>query len=225
MIFPGGIVRALAHHAAGYYASLARNGTTEPFRNQMLDFDGLNRMIGTPEMIALGKHYETHNEARSIPSRSRCSTAASSRSPTRWTRRCSARRSIRSSRRRTTPATASIMRETGATLVQGTSGLPIFVGAMAFAVKAVIDKVARDGGLEPGDTYLFNDPYDGGTHLNDVRLVRPLMRDGKGLRLARLGRPLARRRRQCAGQLQRQGDRKLPGRLPHPAGEADARRA
>jgi N-methylhydantoinase B len=69
--------------------------------------------------------------------------------------------------------------ETGATLVQGTSGLPIFVGAMAFAVKAVIDKVAKDGGLEAGDTYLFNDPYDGGTHLNDVRLVRPLMRGGR----------------------------------------------
>jgi N-methylhydantoinase B len=69
--------------------------------------------------------------------------------------------------------------ETGATLVQGTSGLPIFVGAMAFAVKAVIDKVARDDGLEAGDTYLFNDPYDGGTHLNDFRLVRPLMRNGK----------------------------------------------
>src|SRR5204862_7678912 len=57
--------------------------------------------------------------------------------------------------------------ETGATLVQGTSGLPIFVGAMAFAVKAVIDKVANDGGLAANDTYLFNDPYDGGTHLND----------------------------------------------------------
>lgn len=69
--------------------------------------------------------------------------------------------------------------ETGATLVQGTSGLPIFVGAMAFAVKAVIDKVARDGGLEEGDTYIFNDPYDGGTHLNDFRLVRPLMRAGR----------------------------------------------
>jgi N-methylhydantoinase B len=69
--------------------------------------------------------------------------------------------------------------ETGATLVQGTSGLPIFVGAMAFAVKAVIDKAARDGDLKPGDTYLFNDPYDGGTHLNDVRLVRPLMRNGR----------------------------------------------
>ncbi len=69
--------------------------------------------------------------------------------------------------------------ETGATLVQGTSGLPIFVGAMAFAVKAVIDKAARDGDLKPGDTYLFNDPYDGGTHLNDIRLVRPLMRNGR----------------------------------------------
>jgi N-methylhydantoinase B len=69
--------------------------------------------------------------------------------------------------------------ETGATLVQGTSGLPIFVGAMAFAVKTVIDKVARDKDLAAGDTYLFNDPYDGGTHLNDFRLVRPLMRAGK----------------------------------------------
>jgi N-methylhydantoinase B len=69
--------------------------------------------------------------------------------------------------------------ETGATLVQGTSGLPIFVGAMAFAVKAVIDKVKLDGEPAPGDTYIFNDPYDGGTHLNDFRLVRPLLRQGK----------------------------------------------
>jgi N-methylhydantoinase B len=69
--------------------------------------------------------------------------------------------------------------ETGATLVQGTSGLPIFVGAMAFAVKAVIDKVRKDGGPAVADTYLFNDPYDGGTHLNDVRLVRPLIRGSR----------------------------------------------
>jgi len=69
--------------------------------------------------------------------------------------------------------------DTGATLVQGTSGLPIFVGAMAFAVKAVIDKASKDGDLAAGDTYLFNDPYDGGTHLNDIRLVRPLMRRGR----------------------------------------------
>ena len=69
--------------------------------------------------------------------------------------------------------------ETGETLVQGKSGLPIFVGAMAFAVKTVIDKAARDGGLEEGDVYIFNDPYDGGTHLSDFRLVQPIFRDGK----------------------------------------------
>lgn len=73
---------------------------------------------------------------------------------------------------------------TGDTLVQGSKGLPIFVGAMAFAVKAVIDKVGRDEAegkavLEEGDTFIFNDPYEGGTHLNDFRLVRPIFRDGR----------------------------------------------
>ena len=68
---------------------------------------------------------------------------------------------------------------TGDTLVQGASGLPIFVGAMAFAVRAVIDKATRDGDLSPGDTYAFNDCYAGGTHLNDMRLVRPVFRAGR----------------------------------------------
>ncbi len=66
---------------------------------------------------------------------------------------------------------------TGATLVQGQKGLPIFVGAMAFAVKAVIDKIGSSA-VEEGDTFIFNDPYAGGTHLNDFRLVRPLVRKG-----------------------------------------------
>jgi N-methylhydantoinase B len=68
---------------------------------------------------------------------------------------------------------------TGETLVQGKSGLPIFVGAMAFAVKAVIDKAAKDGDLTDGDVYIFNDPYDGGTHLSDFKLVRPFFRNGR----------------------------------------------
>src|SRR5215213_11141517 len=59
VIFPGGIVRALGRMAADYYGSLAANGTTEPFRNQMLSFEEINRVVGTPEMIALGKRYET----------------------------------------------------------------------------------------------------------------------------------------------------------------------
>jgi len=58
-IFPGGIVRALAHLASEYYASLASHGTSEPFRHRMLDFGSLNKLIGTPEMLALGKRYES----------------------------------------------------------------------------------------------------------------------------------------------------------------------
>jgi len=69
--------------------------------------------------------------------------------------------------------------ETGETLVQGKSGLPIFVGVMAFAVKAVIDKADRDGDLVEGDVYIFNDAHIGGTHLSDMRLVRPYFHDGK----------------------------------------------
>lgn len=67
----------------------------------------------------------------------------------------------------------------GDTLVQGKSGLPIFVGVMSFAVKAVIDKAAADGDLADGDIYIFNDAHIGGTHLSDMRLVRPFFRDGQ----------------------------------------------
>jgi len=58
VIFPGGIVRAFGQLATDYYASLAAHGTSEPFRNRMLDFNGLNDLIGAPEMLALGKRYE-----------------------------------------------------------------------------------------------------------------------------------------------------------------------
>jgi N-methylhydantoinase B len=69
--------------------------------------------------------------------------------------------------------------ETGETLVQGKAGLPIFVGAMAFAVKAVIEKSGRQGDLADGDVYIFNDPYEGGTHLSDFKLVRPFFRNDR----------------------------------------------
>ncbi len=58
VIFPGGIVRALAHAARDYYGSLKDNGSNKPFAERMFDFDGLNALIGTPEMLAAGKRYE-----------------------------------------------------------------------------------------------------------------------------------------------------------------------
>ena len=53
---------------------------------------------------------------------------------------------------------------TGETLVQGNSGLPIFVGVMAFGVKTIIDKLNQIGEKpQDGDIWIFNDPYKGGT--------------------------------------------------------------
>ncbi|MCA0939591.1 isocitrate lyase/phosphoenolpyruvate mutase family protein [Salipiger pacificus] len=58
VIFPGGIVRALARTAQDYYASLHANGSNRPFAERMFDFDGLNEVIGTPQMLAAGQKWE-----------------------------------------------------------------------------------------------------------------------------------------------------------------------
>src|SRR5215813_9941794 len=59
VIFPGAIVRALGFMAAEFYGSLAAHGSNEAYRNRMLDFAGINALVGTPELIALGQRYET----------------------------------------------------------------------------------------------------------------------------------------------------------------------
>ena len=58
VIFPGGTARAVAHTLAGYYGSLKAHGSTAPWRGQMLDFDGLNGVIGTPALLQQGRRYE-----------------------------------------------------------------------------------------------------------------------------------------------------------------------
>ncbi|MBB6558518.1 2-methylisocitrate lyase-like PEP mutase family enzyme [Acidovorax soli] len=57
-IFPGGTARAVAHTLQGYYASLHTHQTTAPYKERMLDFDGLNALIGTPELMEQGRRYE-----------------------------------------------------------------------------------------------------------------------------------------------------------------------
>ncbi|MEP2983699.1 MAG: isocitrate lyase/phosphoenolpyruvate mutase family protein [Sulfitobacter sp.] len=58
VIFPGGIVRALARTAQDYYASLHQAGSNKPFADRMHDFDGLNDAIGTNDMLAMGKRFD-----------------------------------------------------------------------------------------------------------------------------------------------------------------------
>jgi len=69
----------------------------------------------------------------------------------------------------------------GALIAQGAGGLPVFVGTMQYSTRTLISMIAKGkaGAPEPGDIYIVNDPYLGGTHLMDVRFARPYYRDGK----------------------------------------------
>jgi 2-methylisocitrate lyase-like PEP mutase family enzyme len=60
VIFPGGTARAVAHTLKAYYVSLKQHQTTLPWQTQMLDFDGLNEVIGTNELLNLGKKYDNN---------------------------------------------------------------------------------------------------------------------------------------------------------------------
>jgi len=57
-IFPGGAVRAISHHLQAYYDGLLGNGSNAEFADRMHDFNGLNGIIETAELLKLGKKYE-----------------------------------------------------------------------------------------------------------------------------------------------------------------------
>ncbi|MCT7376461.1 hydantoinase B/oxoprolinase family protein [Chelativorans salis] len=71
--------------------------------------------------------------------------------------------------------------EDGSLIAQGAGGLPVFVGVMQYSTGTLIERI-REGltaAPEPGDIYIVNDPYLGGTHLMDVRFAMPVWRDGE----------------------------------------------
>jgi N-methylhydantoinase B len=71
--------------------------------------------------------------------------------------------------------------EDGSLIAQGSKGLPVFVGVMQFSTRTLIERI-RAGVTsppEPGDIYIVNDPYLGGTHLMDVRFAMPVWREGR----------------------------------------------
>jgi 2-methylisocitrate lyase-like PEP mutase family enzyme len=58
VIFAAGLVRSFAFMAREYFAAIKRDGSTAAFRDRMLDFKGLNAVVGTPQMFELGKRYD-----------------------------------------------------------------------------------------------------------------------------------------------------------------------
>jgi len=69
----------------------------------------------------------------------------------------------------------------GSLIAQGIGGLPVFVGVMQYSTRTMIEMIAAGRVVppEPGDIYIVNDPYLGGTHLMDVRFAMPVYRQGK----------------------------------------------
>ena len=67
-------------------------------------------------------------------------------------------------------------KDNGDVIAQGELGLPIFVGVMQFTTRAVIDQKRE---IAEGDIFLVNDPYCGGTHLMDVKMVKPFFYRGR----------------------------------------------
>lgn len=65
----------------------------------------------------------------------------------------------------------------GNTIMQGTQDISVHVGTLHLTAKAVIEDFGDD--IHPGDVFLVNDPYRGGTHFCDVRIIRPVFYEGE----------------------------------------------
>lgn len=64
----------------------------------------------------------------------------------------------------------------GNTVMQGSGDIAVHVGTLHFQCKAILEQFGTD--INPGDVFAINDPYRGGTHMNDVSFIRPIFVDG-----------------------------------------------
>ena len=62
VIFPGGLVRAIAHTTIRYFASLKKNGGTQEYQDMMFNFKELNELLGTEHILETGKKYGDHGD-------------------------------------------------------------------------------------------------------------------------------------------------------------------
>lgn len=65
----------------------------------------------------------------------------------------------------------------GDTVMQGSQDIAVHVGTLHYTCQETLDYF--EGRIEPGDVYIVNDPYLGGTHINDVRIMRPVFHEGE----------------------------------------------
>ena len=65
----------------------------------------------------------------------------------------------------------------GNTVMQGSQDVAVHVGTLHFGAQSILKRF--EGDIHEGDIFGVNDPYTGGTHFNDVRIVRPIFSDGE----------------------------------------------
>lgn len=70
----------------------------------------------------------------------------------------------------------------GDSIAQGNYDIAVHVGTLHYTCKDVIRFFSHE--MKPGDVYAINDPYAGGTHFPDVRLIRPIFFDGAPIAFA-----------------------------------------
>ena len=103
-------------------------------------------------------------------------------------------------------------------LIAQTNGITVFTGIFETQVAAVLAKF--QGAIHADDTFLMNNPFEGGTHLCDVCIIRPIFVDGGSHRLRHRGGALERGRRQDGGFAAAGCDRRLSGGHPVPRHQA-----
>ncbi|WP_165488367.1 hydantoinase B/oxoprolinase family protein [Actinomadura formosensis] len=64
--------------------------------------------------------------------------------------------------------------DAGGNLIANAPHIPVHLGSMGASIKELIRRRRTAGGMRPGEVYVLNDPYHGGTHLPDVTVVTPV---------------------------------------------------
>ena len=98
-------------------------------------------------------------------------------------------------------------------LIANAPHMPVHLGSMSESIKTVIE---RNPAMQPGDVYVLNDPYHGGTHLPDVTVVTPVYLEDDALTPA-LTPALSRER-----EREQDDSREVAGVAPSPAGRERA---
>lgn len=71
----------------------------------------------------------------------------------------------------------AVMTADGELVMQGAYVLPGHVGTMPFTVKLILERFGND--IKPGDILATNDPHRAGTHLPDIRMIKPVFAEGR----------------------------------------------